>query len=411
MKYIALVLMLMTLLLPGCKDMGVEPPPPTMRALTLSEQRLVQANDKFWLKILKEINNDDSAKNVFISPLSISFALSMALNGADGETYAAMRSTMELGEMPLEEINASYKSLMQTLSTVDPKVRLQIANSIWYREGFPVESDFINTNKTYFDAIVRALNFSSPDAASTINAWVNEKTNGKISKIVESPIPPEMVMYLINALYFKGAWTHRFKPDQTRDGQFTLRNGSTINCKMMNQEGSFSTSSNDRFTAVDLPYGHRIFSMTILLPRSGLDINEFISTFTQTEWHQAVENLSEQNILLSMPKFKLEYKLYLIEPLKALGMEIAFDRARADFRRISQAVYQMGQRLYISEAKHKTFLEVNEEGTEAAAVTSIGIGLTSGPPSIRIDRPFLCVIRERSTGTVLFVGKILNPNG
>jgi len=394
----------------GC-EVGVDSSPPQMRPLTATEQKLVQANDGFWLKLLKEVNKKDAEKNVFISPLSVSFALGMALNGAEGETYDAIQSTLGLDGMTRDEINSSYRSLMQTFSTVDPKVQMQIANSIWYREGFSVEPAFLDVNRTYFDAVVRALNFSSPDAARTINAWVQEKTNGKIVKIVEPPISAEIVMYLLNALYFKGTWTYQFKPEQTRDEEFTLKDGSKVPCRMMNQESSLSLYPAQDFQAIDLPYSYRIYSMTVLLPRAGQDINEFISSLTQTEWQQITENLKEQNIFLSIPKFKLEYDLDLKDPLKALGMEIAFDPLRADFRRISQMVYQMGERLYISEANHRTFVEVNEEGTEAAAVTSIGIGVTSAPPSIRVDRPFLFLIRERSTGTVLFVGKVMNPNG
>ncbi len=411
MKHYVIIFTLLALAFLSCSDLGIESPPPQMRPLTASEQKLVQANDGFWLKLLQEVNKEDAEKNVFISPLSVSFALGMTLNGAEGETYGAMQSTLGLGNMTRDDVNSSYKSLMQTLSTVDPKVQMQIANSIWYREGFSVEPAFVDVNRNYFDALVRALNFSSQDAAPTINAWVNEKTNGKINKIVEPPISGEMVMYLINALYFKGAWTYQFKPEETRDDQFTLKDGSRVPCKMMNQETSLLLLSSDRYQAVDLAYAHGIYSMAIFLPRPGLDVDDFISSFTQTDWQQAVRNLKEQEIILSMPKFKLEYKLDLIPSLKVLGMEIAFDGARADFRRISQAVYNQGERLYISEANHKTFVEVNEEGTEAAAVTSIGVGVTSAPPSVRIDRPYLFLIRERSTGTVLFAGKIMNPNG
>lgn len=411
MKRNAFLVTLLALFFQSCTDLGVVPPPPQMRPLTASEQRLIQANDKFWIKLLKEVNTSDAARNVFISPLSISFALGMTLNGASGSTYDSMRATLEFRDMPLEEINSSYQSLMKTLTTVDPKVQMHIANSIWYREGFSVEPAFLDVNRTCFDAVVRALNFSSADAVSTINAWVKEKTNGKIREIVSSRDLDGAVMYLINALYFKAAWAYQFKPDQTRDDQFTLRDGSKVPCKMMNQEASFGLFSTDRFQAIDLPYSYGIYSMTILLPRAGLDINEFVSSFTLTEWQQAVEKLVEQKMQLSMPKYRLEYDLDLKPPLRALGMEIAFDPSRADFRKISQAVYRTGDRLFITQATHKTFVEVNEEGTEAAAVTSIGIGITSAPLAIRIDRPFLFVIRERSSGTVLFVGKILNPNG
>ncbi len=399
-------LLILPLFFLGCKDVGVAPPPPQpqMRPLSVSEQRLVQANGKFWLKLFKEIDRTDADKNVFISPLSISFALGMTLNGANSSTFDSMQSTLEFAGMPTQEINESYKSLMQLLTTADPSVQMQIANSIWYRNTFSVEKEFTDVNKTYFDAVVTALDFNKPDAATIINGWVNQKTNGKIPTIVEPPINPLTVMYLINAIYFKGVWTSQFKKEDTRDDLFTLRNGSKVDCKMMNQKATFRYYSNDKFAAIDLPYGHKFFSMTIILPRPDVDVSAFLAAFQTSDWENLIAGFREENIPLSLPRFNLEYDKGLIPPLKALGMEIAFDPFRADFTRINR-----NGELFINEAKHKTFVEVNEEGTEAAAVTSIGIGITSVPPVFRVDRPFIFVIRERTSGAVLFAGKILNP--
>ena len=401
-----IVFLILSFFLLGCKDVGVNPPPPQMRPLSISELRLVQANGKFWLKLFKEIDRADADKNVFISPLSISFALGMTLNGANGSTLDSMRATLEFAGMPTQEINESYKSLMQLLTTADPSVRMQIANSIWYRNTFSVEKEFMDVNKTYFDAVVSALDFSKSDAATIINGWVNQKTNGKIPTIVQPPINPLTVMYLINAIYFKGVWTSQFKKEDTRDDLFTLRNGSKVPCKMMNQEATFRYYSSDKLAAIDLPYGHKFFSMTIILPRPDVDVSAFLATFQASDWDNVIAGFREENIPLSLPRFKLEYDKGLIEPLKALGMEIAFDPDRADFTRINR-----NGELFINEAKHKTFVEVNEEGTEAAAVTSIGIGRTSTPAPFRIDRPFIFVIRERTSGAILFAGKILNPAG
>ncbi len=393
------------LLLFTCKDLGVVAPPRPieLRPLTQSELKLVQANSRFWLGLLQEVNKADDAKNVFISPLSISMALGMTLNGARGETFDSMRATLQFSNMSEEEINDSYRSLVALLTNADPNVQLNIANSIWHRNTFAVEREFIDINKTYFDAVVSGLDFTSPSAVNVINSWVNDQTRGKIGQIIDK-IRDYMMLYLINAIYFKGTWTSQFNKDKTRDDEFTLRDGSKQPCKMMMQEEEFGFYANEKFTSLDLPYGGRAFSMTIVLPRSGEDIGSFLNSFQTNEWETLITNLRETKILTMIPKFKLEYETGLIPTLSGLGMGIAFSDY-ADFKRINKDVA-----LCISEAKHKTYVNVDEEGTEAAAVTSIGVGVTSAPPMFRVDRPFLFVIRERSSGTILFVGKILNPN-
>lgn len=378
------------------------------RELTASEKLLVESNDRFGLKLFKEIVKEEKDKNIFISPLSVSMALGMTYNGAAGTTREAMQKTLELSGLTIEEVNKSYKSLLELLSQLDPKVRFQIANSIWYRKGMSFEQEFIDLNEAYFDALVSELDFDDPKAAETINGWVDENTNGKITQIVDSPINPMMVMFLINAIYFKGTWTYEFDRDLTKDADFFLPDGSRKPCKLMTREGEFHYFENSDFQAIDLPYGDGDFSMIVFLPRRTTDVDSLIAEFNQENWNRWIRSFSEREGTLELPRFTLKYELKLNDVLKTLGMTIAFQPFAADFSNM----YKGPQDLYISEVKHKTFVEVNEEGTEAAAVTSVGVAVTSVDPTVfwmRIDRPFVFAIRENRSQTLLFVGKIVEP--
>jgi serpin B len=376
----------------------------------MAERSLVGSDNNFGFKLFKEIVKEEKHKNIFISPLSVAMALGMTYNGANGSTQEAMQKTLELSGLTLQEINESYKSLIELLTNLDPKVKFQIANSIWYREMFPVEAEFIDINKIYFDAQVSGLDFSAPNASKIINGWVNEKTNGKIKEIVDDPINPLTMMFLINAIYFKGIWTSEFDESQTQDDMFTLPDGSKKPCKMMTQESEFQYFENDDFQAIDLPYGDGNFSMTILLPRLEKDVDSLVAELNQETWNLWMNSFQKRELTVQLPKFTLEYELTLNDVLGALGMEIAFNPNLADFTKMYKKEEVLAN-LYISNVKHKTFVEVNEEGTEAAAVTSVEMTLTSVPfkLSMRIDRPFICAIRENRSGTILFIGKIVEP--
>jgi len=392
----------------ACKDLGTfsqdQRVPP--RPLTSAESAIVTADNSFGFKLFNAVNKSEVATSVFISPVSVSMALGMTLNGANGTTRAAMVQTLEFAGMTQADINTSYRSLIALLSGLDPKVTLQIANSIWHRPELNVEKAFKDVNQLNFNAEINSLNFSDPNASNTINAWVDRCTKGKISKIVPNPIPAEMVMYLINAIYFKGSWTKSFDTSATRDDFFTRPNGSRTSCKMMYQKGKLKYYADNQLQVIDLPYGDAGFSMTVLLPAMGTNIDDFAGSLNQQVWNSSTNRLTQQEVDVYIPKFKFEYEKALNDMLKIMGMSIAFSPNDADFTNIDKR----GQ-LYISEVKHKTYVQVNEEGTEAAAVTSVGVGMTSvGPNTVmRIDRPFIFVIRENSTGTILFIGKIVEP--
>ena len=401
---IALALLAGSLL--SCKDNGgtgpAQPPP---RELTSIEKSIVAADNSFSFMLLGGVNKEEQGKNLFISPFSVSMALGMTLNGASGTTRTTMQQTLGFAGLSEPDINQSYKTIIPYLKDLDPTLIFQVANSIWYRPTLMVEQDFIRVNKDSFGAEVNSIDFSNQGAPRTINDWVNRNTQGKIASIVPDPIPREIVMYLINAIYFKGTWKYQFDKKLTTDDVFTVPNGSTTPCKMMVQEGTFQYFNNSAVQGVDLPYGDAGFSMTILLPSPGSSVDGLFERLTQQQWGAWISTLVPQAGTVFLPKFKIEYEKKLNDVLKGLGMGIAFSDL-ADFTRIDKR-----GALAISEVRHKTYVEVDEEGTEAAAVTSVGIGTTSfgGTFVMRIDRPFVFVIRESHSETILFMGKVVNP--
>jgi len=378
-------------------DTNNDPP----RTLSSAEKAIVSADNNFGLKLFKNLNSDEPDKNLFISPLSISMAFGMALNGADGDTYEALKNTLELNGLTEAEINESYRDLIDLLINLDEEVIFNIANSIWYRDTFSVEQLFLDTNTEYFDAEIQGLDFSDPASKDVVNGWVADKTEGLIKKILENDIPADVVMYLINAIYFKGIWTIEFDKNNTSDESFYNYDNSVSSVPLMFQSEEFLYTETDQFQAVDLMYGDSLFSMTILLPKDGNDVNDIVAALDENI-------LSNQfygtEVDLHLPRFELEWKKELNDVLKAMGMEIAFAEGLADFSRINP-----NSDLFISEVLHKTFIKVDEEGTEAAAVTSIGISLTSLPQTVefRVDKPFIFMIREHHSNTILFIGKVL----
>ena len=412
MKQSFVILFVCLFIIVGCRNKQDNPITPTgnqppSSEISSAEKTISSSGNSFGFKLFSEINTTAQNKNVFISPFSVSMAFGMVLNGAYSATLDSLENVLGDGGLSLDDINNSYKNISSTFTNLDAQVTFQIANSIWYRIGFPVLPDFLNINRTYFDAEVDSLDFTQPSAVQTINNWVNTKTNGKIPSVLDY-IPPDVMMYLINAIYFKGAWTYQFDSQVTRDTLFTCAGGSNVSCQLMNQEATFAYYEDTTLQAIDLPYGNRSFSMTIILPKNGVSIDQYAAALTQNQWNTIIGKLDSTNVDLYLPKFTLSYSKTLNDELKAMGMGIAFDD-RADFSRITQAM-----KLNISYVLHKTFVDVNEEGTEAAAVTVIGIKATiinggNTRPMMRIDHPFIFAIREHKSGTILFIGKIVNP--
>lgn len=403
------VLLVMPAGFTACSKEKVEPGPKEIR-LSAEQFELIEDNTVFAFELLRQVASDaDAEENVFISPLSVSLALAMTLNGAEGETLDAMRQAMQLTGLGMEEINEAYKRLMADLLSVDPRVVLNIANSIWYCESFQVQPPFIEINRHYYDAEVEALDFNSSGAVEAINRWVAEKTNDLIESIIEE-IPQQAVMYLVNAIYFKGDWRYAFDKDETAPDSFILSDGSVVQVPVMHQQAGLAYHVSERFTAAELPYGRGNYSMVVLLPNEGFTVDQVIESMDRQAWAALTGGLDMPIQLdVKLPRFRFAFEQKLKPALSRMGMELAFTPFEADFSGINPDAD-----LFINEVFHKAFVDVNEEGTEAAAVTAVEVGVTSigGPTSpipFHVNRPFLFLIKEKYTNAVIFAGRVMLP--
>ncbi len=380
------------------------------RALDISEKQLIDGSTRFGIELMQQIAGIDPESNHFISPLSIVLAAGMLLNGAEGETYEQIQEMLGLDGMDQQEINEAGQSLIELLAGFDNKVVFNIANSVWYRNTFEVETDFLQANQYYFDALVQKVDFNDPATVDLINEWVEDKTEGLINEIVQD-IDPLVMMFLINAIYFNGEWTLQFDPDLTDKKPFFLSDGTESEVDMMRLEDAenLEYATGENWQAVNLYYGDAGFAMTLVLPDENISLYEWFREMDLEIWSAFTRRFINVTLDLEMPKFELEYEVDLNDLLEEMGMVDAFYPDRSDFSRINSDY----EDLHVSDVLHKSFVRVDEEGTEAAAVTSIGFRATSVPQRvhIRFDRPYFYVIREVESNTPLFMGMMSNPAG
>lgn len=381
-------------------------PPPVLtalpRALTAAETQISTRSNAFAFELFRRASAATDS-NTFVSPLSVSMALGMTMNGAANATLDSMRAALGFEGMPLADINAGYRGLIDLLLGLDRTTEMRVANAVWYRTGLSADADFRDALLASFDARVQALDFGLPTAPDTMNRWASSATNGRIPRIVDA-IDPQTVMFLMNAVYFKAKWVDAFDPRKTSPGAFMPAFGNPQLVPMMRNNTSFDVLQSAEVNVAELRYGNEAFVVDLVLPGATGDIHDLIDSLTPQRWAGWMASLQRRTMDLVVPKFTLEYERSLNDDLAALGMGIAFVDGAADFRNLFEP-NQPGP--FISAVKHKTFVEVNEAGTEAAAVTSVTVGVTSLPPSFTVNEPFLLVIRERFSGTILFMGKIL----
>jgi len=382
----------------------VQQPPKKSVVEALSPKNVPKAHNAFGINVFKALSEDNTKKSVFISPTSIAIALSMVYNGAANETKNDMQAVLQIHNIDIETLNKETLGLSNELNNADPNVTLNIANSIWTNHNYSVKQNFIDTLQKYYTAKVANVNFSDENTNRTINVWASDNTNGKIPKVVSDPLPPSTIMMLINAVYFKGDWTHQFEKEMTEVKDFITTKGTTIKHPLMFQDRRMKYLETDDFQSVELPYGkNERLSMHVFLPKN---LNEFLNTLSNKAFSQWMTQYKNKLGTLYLPRFKSDYSVGLIPALSALGMSSAFSGS-ADFSGIAN-------NLHITNVFHKTYIDVNEEGTEAAAITGIMMGTTSVPPPedrfvMEVNRPFFFAIRDNETEAILFMGVINDP--
>jgi len=392
----------------SCERTKSDPPPgdPVQIDLSLKQKEVVESANKFAFDLfVPVIAEKKGAENIMISPFSVTSALSMTLNGAAGETFEAMKSALRYDGKTIEEINETYLKLMKDMVPVDTRVIMEIANSVWVEKRLTVKQSYIDALKKYYLAEARSIDVTDPKAVDMVNGWIEEKTHDKIQDMLDE-LSPDLAMLLINAVYFKGKWRNEFDKDDTQDKPFYITPGSSVQVPMMFQNEKFAVTQSQNATLIELPYGQGNYSMVVMLPNEGVSTAAAAATLTPENWSLWMSSLATgaTEVDLSLPRFKYEYKRELKDDLTALGMGIAFTDF-ADFSNISD------QDMLISRVLHQTFIETNEEGTEATAATVVEMEVTSMPLTtvINVNRPFLYFIRETTTGTIVFMGQVADP--
>ncbi len=402
----AVILLMAVPLIAGCGSSSSPSEPENNKVKSYSLQ--AESSD-FAFGLFQEVASDDYSGNIVLSPLSAKLALAMAYNGATGETKDAMTQVLDLEGMSLEEVNEQLGNLITSLEQADEEVLLEIANSLWANQDYALRQDFVERCRESYDAEVANLDFSDPESPEVINAWVEEKTHEKIDRIVDR-LSPELALILVNAVYFNGKWQTPFEASMTEDGDFRLPDGGKVTIPLMRRSDEFSYFENENLQAVSLPYGEESggrMSMYVVLPREGMDYSEFLGMLSDANWEEWMGMFDNREGTLALPRFKVEYEKELNDALKAMGMEPAFEGGFEDMLEEGDA--------RISKVLQKTYIDVNEEGTEAAAVTSIEMEATAvmpdtSPFTMIVDRPFFFAIRDTQTGAILFMGSIVDPS-
>ncbi len=372
------------------------------------DKAIKKESNAFAVDLFKKSAENEG--NIMISPASVYLALAMTLNGADGETKTAMLEFLADPGLTVDLINNACRSWIDLLEKTDSKTKLEIANSIWFDQDFTPYKPFLQKNADYFAADIKKLNFNDRNTPKIINNWVKEATHNTIDKIVDS-IDPDVVIYLINAVYFKSDWQTEFNKNNTRDRTFNTPDG-TIETPFMHRLDRMTYFSINKATGVALPYADQKFAYFALLPDKEMTPREWLAEQDQSLFNDLARLMAKKpkyTVQLAMPKFEVHYEDSLLNELTELGMGIAFDPDQSDFSQMNE---QHTKDLYISEVKHKTFIRVDEKGTEASAATSVEVRVTSAPQfdkELTLDRPFLYGIMDLQTGMPLFVGIMENP--
>ena len=379
-------------------------------ALTRAELEMVGANNEFAFDFYNQLNTHVGQHNMMVSPFSLTQAMAMLANGADGNTKAELVKVLGFEGYSLEEMNAYYMNLNKGLLSVDKATKLSLANSFWLNNQYTAIDSYKKTLQANYDAEVKELAFDN-NTYTKINQWAEENTYGCIKKVVsESDINSNTIMALLNATYFNGAWKDKFEEKNSFKGNFEAPNKSSFIEYMKQDKFEANVYEDAECKLIELPYGNEAFSMVVVLPNTEATLDELMQNVDADKWQNWMEQLSlHTNVLLQLPKFtgEYEYNENLKQTLMEMGVVDAFSALDADFSQMIE------KRMFVNFIKQNSFIKVNEEGTEAAAVTIYtGENAASGGMKkfeFKATRPFFYAIKEKSTGVILFMGKVTNP--
>jgi serine protease inhibitor len=363
---------------------------------------IADATNGFGFDFIVELVAQHPEKNVFVSPTSIASSLTMAYLGAQGDTERQMAGVLQIDSLSRSEIENGYRDLLNLTGSPGRGIELSMANSIWVNRGTELVPDFVTQTRNHFGAHVATADFSDPGTLKAINKWVHAETRGQIPAVIDR-IHPAAVTYLVNAVHFRAPWTSPFAKRATREADFKVSETETKRVMMMSQKGIFHFRKSDAFEAVRLDYGDGRYGMIAFLPAEGSSVDDLARTLAAAPWQDVVGELKEEHVEVALPRFKLESKFELKPPLSALGMPKAFDQRGADFGQMVK-----GGGIWIEEVFHRAVVEVDEEGTRAAAATATET-VGSIPPRFKADRPFLFVIQDSETNAILFIGVVRDP--
>lgn len=368
--------------------------------LTTAQQAQVENSNEFAWKFFKEVSKGEQ-QDVFVSPLSVTYALGMLANGAVGDTQKEILEGLEFRSGKVDDINSLCHQLMIESPKLDKSTKVSIANAVVANKNKPLQPDFKNVVEKQYQALVTNQDFSSPATLSFINLWASELTHGMVPQLLDR-VHPDAVTYLLNALYFKGIWYRQFDKKRTQQESFTQADGKKLTVKMMHQKERFFAAENDNYQTVVLPYGNGSYEMVVLLPREGKDLSSLLQTMDAKKWKDNLKSTYSSEVDLKLPRFTSAYTRELNDVLKLLGMNTMFERGKADLTKMSKA------KAFVSMVLQKAKIEVDEEGSKAAAVTVVETLDAAAPPSRPImfhaNRPFMYAIVEHSTGTIFFMG-------
>ncbi len=383
----------------------IPPPDPAVVAANPGVKRLAAGTNAFGFHLLHQLTAKQPG-NVFFSPFSISQALLLTLNGAGGQTQKDLARTLGLTALSQDQINAANALLLPFIANPDPKVEVSVANALWANHGVVFNPAFQERTRRFYNAQATTLDFGSPAASAAINGWVSQNTQGKITQIVSQTDLAQSEAVLTNAVYFHGTWQSPFDKNETTEGPFFLASRRTKTVPLMSQTKTFPYLNTPKFQVVSLPYGKGRISLVIFLPKPGTSLSAAVSGLNGSSVNQVIGAMKPAKLSIILPRFRADYTVNLNAPLSALGMGSAFSPG-ADFS-------PMGLRgAQINAVIHKAVLEVDEEGTIAAASTSVMIQCKYFVPKtvVRVDHPFFCAIRDQVTGDILFEGVIQDPQG